>query len=260
MPGMSSTPLPPIERLREIMAILRSPEGCPWDREQNHQTIKPQLIEECYELIEAIEAEDDALMQEELGDVLLHIVFHAQLARERGAFDFDAVARGICDKLVRRHPHVFGDDALENSAQVLKRWDELKKQEKPERTSALAGVPGHLPALMRAQELQKKAAKVGFDWPAAEPVLAKVREEIDELAADFKNHEKAKEELGDLFFALVNLARHLKVDAEEACREASGKFKRRFEHVEEACRREGRAMEDCTLEELDRHWEAAKRL
>lgn len=253
-----SSDQPPIERLREIMALLRSPEGCPWDREQNHQTIKAQLIEECYELVEAIESEDDAHMQEELGDVLLHIVFHAQLARERGVFDFDAVAQGICDKLVRRHPHVFGDDSLENSDQVLKRWDELKKQEKPERTSALAGVPGHLPALMRAQELQKKAAKVGFDWASPEPVLEKVREEIAELASDLKDPAKAKEELGDLFFALVNLARHLKVDAEEACREASDKFKRRFEHVEAECLRQGRDMKSCTLEELDRHWDEAK--
>ncbi|NJK93496.1 MAG: nucleoside triphosphate pyrophosphohydrolase, partial [Blastochloris sp.] len=167
-----------MEELREIVARLRGPGGCPWDQEQTHESIRAQLLEECYEALEAIDEKNDELLKEELGDVLLHVVFHAQMAGERGVFDLDGVAKGISEKLVRRHPHVFGEDKLETSDQVLKRWDELKKLEKPERKGALAGIPGSLPALMRAQEVQKKAAKVGFDWPEWKPVLAKVREEL----------------------------------------------------------------------------------
>lgn len=248
----------PIDRLLEIMAKLRSPEGCPWDLEQNHQSIKAQLIEECYELVEAIEADDNTLMKEELGDVLLHVVFHCQLGREDGVFDFDAVAEGICEKLVRRHPHVFGSETLGSSKEVLVAWQELKKKEKPERNSVLEGVPKPLPALMRAQEIQKKAARVGFDWATPEPVLQKVREELAETEEALEKKEGLEEELGDLLFAAVNLARHHGIDAETACRKAVDKFEKRFRWVEKGYAARGQKMEGASLEELDGYWDKAK--
>jgi len=249
----------PIARLLEIMAKLRSPEGCPWDREQNHQSIKAQLIEECYELVEAIETNDSALMKEELGDVLLHVVFHCQLGREDGVFDFNSVAEGICEKLVRRHPHVFGTETLGTSQEVLVAWQELKKKEKPERDSVLAGVPKPLPALMRGQEIQKKAARVGFDWSSPQPVLAKVYEELGEVEDAIAKNEGVEEEIGDLFFAAVNLARHHGIDAEFACRRAVDKFEKRFRLVEKGYQDRGENMEKASLEEMDRHWEIAKK-
>jgi tetrapyrrole methylase family protein/MazG family protein len=249
----------PIDRLLEIMAKLRSPEGCPWDKEQNNQSIKAQLIEECYELVEAIEDDDNTLMKEELGDVLLHVVFHCQLGREEGVFDFDSVAQGICDKLVRRHPHVFGSETLGSSEEVLVAWQELKKKEKPERDSVLSGVPRPLPGLMRAQEIQKKAARVGFDWSSPEPVLEKVREELEEVEEAISKKEGVEEEIGDLFFAAVNLARHHGIDAESACRQAVDKFEKRFRWVERGYQERGAKMEESSLEELDVHWEEAKK-
>lgn len=262
-----------IARLREIMHTLRSPGGCPWDQEQTHESIRAQLLEECYEALEAIDQKDDVLLREELGDVLLHVVFHAQLAEERGVFTLDEVAQGIREKLVRRHPHVFGDDKLKTSDEVLKRWDELKKLEKPERKGALDGVPTLLPALMRAQEIQKKAAKVGFDWQELMPVLQKVREELDELESEVKavgtqpdsstslkvTEKRVAEELGDLLFSVVNLARHLKIDAEQTCRDATTKFSHRFEKVEALAEASGRQLGEMTLTELDLLWEQAKR-
>jgi tetrapyrrole methylase family protein/MazG family protein len=250
-----------MQELVAIMAKLRSPEGCPWDREQNHATLKPMLLEEVYELIEAIELEDDKLMQEELGDVLLHIIFHAQLADERGAFSIEEVLRGICDKMVSRHPHVFGEDRLKTSEQVLERWHELKKKEKPERSSALDGVPKAAPALLLAQELQKKAARTGFDWPDAAGALEKMREEIEEVAAlDPGDKARLEEEIGDLLFSVVNFARKSGILAEEACRQSSLKFRRRFEAIEERLAAQGKEAKDCTLEELDRIWEAVKKV
>jgi MazG family protein len=246
-----------VDHLLKIIARLRAPDGCPWDREQTHQSIKPQLIEECYELIEAIENEDDAHLQEELGDVLLHLVFHAQLASERNAFNFDQVANGICEKLIRRHPHVFGQENLPDSERVLARWHELKQREKPERQSALEGIPPQLPALMRSQELQKKAARVGFDWPDTGPVLDKVVEEVQELKAE-TSLERRKEELGDLFFVLVNLARHWGIDAEEACRQANQKFEKRFRAVEATYQAKGESMQGKPLSELDAVWDQVK--
>lgn len=249
-----------IDELRNIVARLRAPDGCPWDREQTHQSIRSQLLEECYEVLEAIDENNDTLLQEELGDVLLHIVFHAQLAEERGKFNLDSVACGIADKLIRRHPHVFGDgDKLGSAGEVLKKWDELKKAEKPERTGALHGIPPILPALMLAQETQKKAAKVGFDWKELRPVLEKLKEEIAELEHDLENPEKAADELGDVFFSLVNLSRHLHVDAEQACRDATRKFTRRFERVEEAAAASGHSLKDMSLEEMDRLWDGVKK-
>ncbi len=249
-----------IDELKQIVARLRGPGGCPWDQEQTHQSIRTQLLEECYETLEAIDEADDDMLREELGDVLLHIVFHAQLAAERGAFELDDVAAGINDKLVRRHPHVFGSKAekLADSAAVLKKWDELKQAEKQERTSALDGVPPILPALMLAQEIQKKAAKSGFDWPDIGGVLEKVREEIAELEADRHDPARAHEELGDLFFALVSVARHLGLDAELACRDATRKFDQRFRHAESAARAVGRPLTDHNLKELNILWDRAK--
>ncbi|MFH1067200.1 MAG: nucleoside triphosphate pyrophosphohydrolase [bacterium] len=250
-----------IQKLLNIMAKLRSPQGCPWDREQDHQSIRPQLLAECYELLEAIDELDDSAMKEELGDVLLHVVFHAQMAKERGAFDFNAVADTLADKLVRRHPHVFAADKVSSSDEVLGRWHEIKKKEKPERTSALSGVPKHLPALMQAQEIQKKAARAGFDWKKTAPVLAKIREEIRELEQSVARHKIAhrhiEEELGDLLFSLVNLSRHLKIDAEQACRLATTKFTRRFQWIEKKIGAEKFASS--SLKELDVYWEKAKK-
>jgi len=245
----------PIDELRRIVARLRAPDGCPWDREQTHHSIKPQLVEECYEVLEAIDAQSDSMLREELGDVLLHLVFHAQLAEERGAFDFDNVVSEICDKLVRRHPHVFGQDKLHTSDQVLQRWDEIKKSEKPERTGLLHGIPVQLPALMQSQEIQKKVAKVGFDWTEVRDVFAKVKEEMAELEADLDHPEKAAEEFGDLLFSLANLGRHLKIDAEEACRQANRKFTRRFEWME---RNSPSPLKELALPELEQLWNRAK--
>jgi tetrapyrrole methylase family protein / MazG family protein len=247
-----------MDELRKIVAQLRGPGGCPWDQEQTHQSIRSQLLEECYEALEAIDEKNDQLLVEELGDVLLHVVFHAQLAEERGVFGLAEVAQGISDKLVRRHPHVFGEDKLETSAEVLQRWDELKKMEKPERQGALAGIPPILPALMRAQEVQKKAAKVGFDWKELKPVLQKVREELDELEQDLDDPKRAAEELGDLLFSVVNLSRHLSLDAEQCCRDATRKFVTRFEVVEKKAMEQGLRMKEASLEELDLLWEQAK--
>ena len=254
----------PLERLRAIVARLRAPNGCPWDREQTHASLRTALVEETYEVLAAIEADDDVNLCEELGDLLLHVVMHAQMASERGAFDFDAVARGIGEKMVRRHPHVFGDDRLADSAAVLVRWEEIKRQEKAKsghapgdgEPSRMDGLPPSLPALMRAQKLQEKAAKVGFDWPEIAGVQAKVREEIDEIEG--ATPETVGEEIGDLFFAAVNLARWHRLDAETALRHATDKFARRFRHVEAVLRARGQAWEAATFEELDGLWNEAK--
>ncbi|MDA0746347.1 MAG: nucleoside triphosphate pyrophosphohydrolase, partial [bacterium] len=204
------------ERLVEIMARLRGPGGCPWDQEQTHQSLKPYLIEEAYELLDAIDAEDDVDIREELGDVLLQVVFHSQLASENKQFTIEEVAETICSKLVRRHPHVFGDVSVAGTADVLKNWEAIKSREKEERgqdASVLSGVPRHLPGLLRALRMQEKAAKVGFDWKHTEEVAGKVREEVEEfLEAHSENDaKKMEEELGDLLFSLVNLARFLHI-------------------------------------------------
>ena len=254
----------PLERLRAIVARLRAPDGCPWDREQTHASLRTALVEETYEVLAAIEADDDVNLCEELGDLLLHVVMHAQMASERGVFDFDAVARGIGEKMVRRHPHVFGEDRLADSAAVLVRWEEIKRQEKAKaghapgeaEPSRMDGLPPSLPALMRAQKLQEKAAKVGFDWPEISGVQAKVHEEIAEIEA--ATPETVGEEIGDLLFAAVNLARWHRLDAETALRHATDKFARRFRHVEAALQARGQAWEAATFEELDALWNEAK--
>lgn len=255
-----------IKPLVDVMARLRAEDGCPWDRKQTHASLKRYLIEECYEVIDAIDEEDDAELAEELGDVLLQIVFHAQIAHERDAFDINDVVNGIVEKLIRRHPHVFGDVVAETAEAVSLNWDAIKRQEKAaagiEVTSRLDGVPTGLPALLAAEKLQSKAAKVGFDWNNAADVWTKVKEEMEEFEAAWKEGEAAKtrasEELGDLLFALVNLARHLKLDPEMALVAANRKFKTRFQYIEKRAAQLGRSLEDMTLEEMDQLWEEAK--
>jgi tetrapyrrole methylase family protein/MazG family protein len=248
-----------IDKLIEVMAQLRGPKGCPWDKEQTHETIKSQLIEESYEVLEAIDSKNPKALKEELGDLLLHVVFHTQLEAEKKEFNFDDVAQGIVDKLIRRHPHVFGDTSVSSSGEVLKNWQDIKKTEKPERKNILDGIPNHLPALMKAQELQKKASHVGFDWPDREGPLKKVEEEIEEVKKDLDVKDRAAEEIGDLLFAVVNLTRHLKLDAEECLMQANTKFKKRFEAIETKLTKEGKKFEDCSLEELDKIWNEVKK-
>jgi tetrapyrrole methylase family protein/MazG family protein len=248
-----------ITRLLKIMARLRGPGGCPWDREQTHRSIRHNLIEECYEALDALDAGKMTDFREELGDLLLQIVFHAQMAGEAGLFDFDDVAKTIADKLVRRHPHVFGRRRAENSAAVLRQWEAIKKEEKNSRT-ILTPLPKSLPALLKADKLQRKVARVGFDWKHVNDVVAKVEEELRELKAALAagSRQQFEEELGDLLFAAVNLARYEGLQAEELLNRTIRKFARRFQSVERAVHRQGRQLEDCTLEELDALWEAAK--
>jgi MazG family protein len=246
-----------------IMERLRGPGGCPWDREQSHQSLKAYLIEEAYEVLETIDAGDDAALCEELGDLLLQVVFHAELGREGGRFSIDDVVRAISEKLVRRHPHVFGDVEAKDADAVLRNWAKLKAAERREKgvaePSALDGVPANLPALLRAQRLGEKAAGVGFDWARVDAVLAKVQEEIGELRAELADPVRRKAELGDLLFSLAQLARHLEADAEDSLRAACGRFVTRFHHVEAALRARGIEPGAASAEELDRLWEEAKR-
>ncbi len=218
------------------------------------------ILEEVYELLEAIDQGDDHALKEELGDVLLHILFHAQLARERKAFDFSAVARELAEKLVRRHPHVFGSEKLRNPSQVLRRWHQLKQQEKPSRKSCLDGIPRHLPALLYAQNLQRRASRAGFDWPDPKKgIPAKIREELRELGRTRSTGRAFGRELGDLLFTLVNLSRHRKVDAETALRDASSRFRSRVQKVEAMARRSGKSTASIPPKQLDRLWAKAKR-
>lgn len=244
------------------MRTLRSDKGCPWDREQNLSTLKQYLVEESYEVLDAIDSGDRSRLVDELGDLLLQVVFQAQICSEEGSFVFDDVARGICEKLIRRHPHVFGDVKVDGSADVLKNWEKIKRTEKDgEPRSAVAGIPRHLPALHKAQQVQKKAARVGFDWDAVHDVMAKVEEELAEVKAAMKSRRasKVKEELGDLLFAVVNLSRFLGHNAEEALDETIAKFIRRFQGIEKHLHKQSRKMTDCKLEELDAIWEEIKR-
>jgi tetrapyrrole methylase family protein/MazG family protein len=258
-----------LQRLLDIMARLRGRNGCPWDREQTHRSLRRYLVEECYEVIDAIESGDDEHLKEELGDLLLQVVFHAQLAREERRFDFYEVAGVIADKLVHRHPHVFGNKKLHTAEQVLSQWDALKRAEKGRARplgapSVTDGIPKHLPALMKAEEVQKKVAKVGFDWSKAEDVLAKIEEEVREVKKELreaksKKKTKLDEELGDLLFAVVNLARFRKLHAEELLNHSVKKFTKRFRAVEAELRRRGKRPEDCSLAELDAVWEKVKK-
>ncbi|WP_111430985.1 nucleoside triphosphate pyrophosphohydrolase [Rhodobacteraceae bacterium DSL-40] len=255
-----------VPRLLRIMERLRDPEtGCPWDIVQSFETIVPYTIEEAYEVADAIERQDHADLRDELGDLLLQVVYHAQMAREAGHFGFDDVAQAISDKMVRRHPHVFGDESRDKSPEDQTRdWETIKAGERKAQAraaSALDGVAAGLPALTRAVKLQNRAARVGFDWPDAGAVLEKIAEETAELVAerDSGSPETVYEEYGDLLFVMANLARHLKIDPEAALRSANAKFTRRFHGIEAALRAEGRTPSDSTLEEMDALWDAVKR-
>lgn len=251
-----------IQPLVDVMRTLREPGGCPWDREQTFKSIRSNFIEEVYEYLEAVDAEDAKGMCEELGDVLMQVVFHARMAQELGMFDLQDVIDGVTDKLIRRHPHVFGDTHVENSDEVLVNWDAIKKEEKQERKSILDGVTKDLPALLRAYKLQSKAAKVGFDWDNVEDVWAKVIEELGEFqdALMEENQEAAAAELGDVLFAIVNYARKLKIEPEVALDATNNKFATRFAFVEKSVNNSGKQWNEFTLEELDKFWDAAKAL
>jgi tetrapyrrole methylase family protein/MazG family protein len=251
-----------LQRLREMLEVveaLRAPDGCPWDREQTHRTLRPYLLEETYELLEAIEAGGKEDVSEELGDILLQVFMHHAIAQEAGEFSIADVAEHATAKMVHRHPHVFGDVEVAGADEVLTNWEGLKhkEQRKRGRVSALEGAPKTLPALAWALSIQKRAARVGFDWKEDQGVLDKVAEEARELAAE-DDRERQEEELGDLMFALVNLARHMKLNPEEALRGSARRFYRRFEDVEEAARRDGRDVREMSAADLDRLWEEAK--
>ena len=268
-----------ITRLLEIMAALRTPKtGCPWDLEQDFASRAPYTIEEAYEVADAIERGDPDDLREELGDLLLQVVFHAQMGAEHGLFDFGEIVEAITSKLIRRHPHVFGEARDLKPAAVAKLWGEIKAMEKAERRTAraasglspepdstglLAGIPKPLPGLTRAVKLQQKASSVGFDWNDARLVLAKIREETDEIEAALDQEQSAEKvagEVGDLLFAVANLARHLKADPEAALRTTNAKFERRFAHIEQALAGRGVALKDASLEDMDALWDEAKRL
>ncbi|MBO6639004.1 MAG: nucleoside triphosphate pyrophosphohydrolase [Roseitalea sp.] len=267
-----------IDRLLEIMARLRDPDtGCPWDVEQTFATIAPYTIEEAYEVADAIERDDMLDLVDELGDLLLQVVFHARMAEEAGTFDFGAVVEAITRKMIRRHPHVFGDETVRGEKLAKGMWEKIKAAEKAERAEAhraaglansddsarslLDDVPRALPALMRALKLQKRAANVGFDWDTAPPILAKIREETDELAEvmDEADPDRVREEYGDLLFAMVNLGRHLDVEPEAALTEANAKFVRRFKRIEDELAARGSSPEAADLAEMDAIWNAVKR-
>ncbi len=264
-----------LDDLLHLMARLRDPQhGCPWDLQQDYASIVPHTLEEAYEVADAIARRDFPQVRDELGDLLFQVVYYSQLGREDGHFDFAQVVDGITRKLVRRHPHVFPDGDLHgpldlsrlDEATIKRRWEEIKAEERaekaaaPEQLSLLDDVPAALPALSRAAKLQKRAANVGFDWADATPVVAKIQEELDEVREAMANGQAAQvaEEVGDLLFVMVNLARHLRVDAEDALRQANAKFERRFRYIEEALKAQGRTPQAASLEEMDALWDAAK--
>lgn len=248
-----------MDRLLHVVDRLRGENGCPWDREQTLDTLKQYLIEECYEVIDALDSGSVDEHMEELGDVLLHIALHARIRKEEGSFSFNDVANGIADKLVRRHPHVFGDVRVSGSGQVLQNWEAIKVTEKKE-PSVLHGVPRHLPSLQKAQRVQSRVSRVGFDWAGAEDVLLKIDEELAETreAIAGGNSDEIMEEIGDLLFAVVNLSRFQKINAEEALHATVAKFTRRFKEVERRLRDEGRKVEDSSLDEMEAHWQSVK--
>ena len=256
------TELSGVKRLYEVMKRLRAPGGCPWDREQTLKTLKPCLLEETYELLEAMDGHDLALHVEELGDVLLQVVFQCSIREEEGLFTLDDVAVALTEKLIRRHPHVFGDVEVDSSGQVLRNWEAIKQTEKgkSENRSAIDGVPAALPALLKAQRIQSKAARVGFDWEDATGATEKIEEELVELKEAVASGDKQKmtDEMGDLLFSAVNYCRFIDVDAENALEGTSKKFARRFREVERRIRGQGRLLKDCTLAEMDAVWDMVK--
>jgi MazG family protein len=251
-----------LDRLRAIMHRLRAPGGCPWDAEQTHESLVTNLIEETYEVVDTIQRGDMEHLKEELGDLLLQVVFHSEIAGETGRFTLDDVARGISDKLVRRHPHVFAEGAADTTDAVLQQWEEIKRAEKGSGEEPyLHGAGKGLPGLLRASKLQKKAAKVGFDWPVETGVVAKIREELLELesAMDSQDLAAVSEEMGDLLFSVVNLARFRKVDPEVLMAAANNKFESRFDEMERILRAKGLTLEAATAEQMEVAWEAAKK-
>ena len=271
MPGMSiqsletGPNLPQVARLRDIVAKLRAPDGCPWDREQTHASLRAGAIEEVYEMVEAIDAGDDPHFKEELGDLLLQVIMHAQIAGEEGRFDLEGIAAEVTEKLVRRHPHVFGEKRLGDSDAVLKQWDDIKRAEReskgaPANASALDGVSAALPALMRAEKMQKRAARVGFDWEHLHAVVEKIPEEVAEVEEEIRSGDRAKleDELGDLLFAVVNLTRKAKFEAEILLNQATNKFVRRFHALEAEAERLGKPLPELSPAEMDAIWERMK--
>ena len=251
-----------VNDLLEIIALLRSENGCPWDREQTHTSIKKNFIEECYEVVEAINLKDKDLLREELGDVLMQILLHCQMESEENTFDFNDVCNELAKKLIVRHPHVFGEENCENADRVLETWERVKNETKNRKTvtSSMTSIPKELPALMRAQKVQKKAAKIGFDWEDISGAIEKIHSECDEFESALDNNDKenAEEELGDLLFSCVNASRFIKTDSEEALNKATNKFISRFEIVEKLALERGINMKDASLEELDKLWDEAK--
>jgi MazG family protein len=259
---MSENDTDALANLRAVVHRLRAPGGCPWDQEQTHESLIPHVLEEAYEVADAIRSGNPNLMCEELGDLLLQAVLHAEIASETGAFDLDQMAKGLTEKLIRRHPHVFGESSAETSAAVLEQWDAIKRVEKGHQHEGfLHGVGSGLPGLMRAQKLQKKAARVGFDWPEMGPVIGKVREELAEVEEALASGESARveEEIGDLFFSVVNLARKAGVQAEAVMAAANEKFMRRFHAMQARLEQNGTTLEDAGLEVMDAVWDEVKR-
>ncbi|HEX4084374.1 MAG TPA: nucleoside triphosphate pyrophosphohydrolase [Chthoniobacteraceae bacterium] len=261
----SAAALTQVARLRDIVAKLRAPDGCPWDREQTHASLRAGAIEEVYEMVEAIDAGDDPHFREELGDLLLQVIMHAQIAAEEGRFTLEDVACEVAEKLVRRHPHVFGENRLADSDAVLQQWDEIKKAERaskgaPADASALDGVSNALPALMRAEKMQRRAARVGFDWDALHAVVEKIREEVAEVEAEIAGGDRARleDELGDLLFSVVNLTRKAKFEAEILLNQATNKFVRRFHAMEAEASAAGKALPGLSLAEMDAIWDRVK--
>lgn len=249
-----------VNDLVRIMEILRAPDGCMWDQAQDHHSIRQNFIEETYEACEAIDDNDTDHLKEELGDVLLQVVFHTQMEKEKGVFDLNDVADGVCKKLIFRHPHIFGDVKVGSTDEILSNWDDLKRKEKKQETdtSTLESVSKSLPSLIRAQKLQKKAAKVGFDWPDVSGALDKVEEELAEVRAAIGGNGDIEEEIGDLIFAVTNVSRFVKVDSERAAEKTCNKFVRRFANMEKQAAAEGKNLSDLTLSELDALWDKAK--
>lgn len=251
-----------IQDLLDIMTRLRAPDGCPWDREQDHKSLKRYLIEEAYEVLEAIDEENPGKLCDELGDLLLQVVFHAQIAKENGHFDFGDVAHGVSAKMINRHRHVFGGEEAETADDVMDIWEKIKKEEKglETQTQVLKEVPGNLPALMRSFKVQQKAAQVGFDWDDINDAMEKVKEEVRELEQAYNRGAGSdiEEELGDLLFAVVNVSRFLKVQPELALTATVNKFIRRFEYVEAAAMKQGRQLKDMSLKDMDALWNEAK--
>ena len=260
------------EKLVEIMATLRGPNGCPWDKQQDFNSLKPMLVEEVYEVLEAVENQDFDGLSEELGDMLLHVLFHAQLGKEAAQFDINTVIEKISDKLVRRHPHVFGNDSASTPEEVIKNWEAIKAQEKAEKLkdrtaeqrSLLEGIPSKLPAIHEAHQISSRAVRVGFDWPNIEGIFDKLEEEVQELkevistGGDETQRERLEDEIGDMLFTVVNIARYLKIDSESALKRANRKFKTRFQHMESELAKQGKTLDKTSLAEMEALWKKAK--